>query len=505
MGPTPTDTTPAPQSLRSRRPRRRSPVPALVAVALVPAIVLGGVALWAGSRADASFAGVEPATEPVVTGVEASPALATTLLSYRRAAGELSRDLNLTAFEEAVQPLLELVGERSCAAISVNGRMVASKNADTVVIPASNTKNLIAAVALDALGPDFTYTTRVVGPAPVGGVVAGDVYLVGGGDPLLSGDWYATSNLERFPVFNATSLDSLAREVAASGVTTIQGSVQGDASRYDDEYYIDSWGLDVAGIEAGPYDALMANDSRIFGAEQRSEQPDLAAAEEFVRILGEQGVAVTGGAGRGTAPSSLGELAAIQSAPLPAIVAEMLTNSDNNTAEMLLKELGHARAGSGTRAAGVDAVLATLDDWGIDTTGLVIGDGSGLGLDNRVTCTTMLEVLQHVGYDSPVGEGLAIGGETGTLVDAFTDSPVAGRIRGKTGTLMNIPFDQDPPAVKALSGYLPVDGGEAIEYVLILNGGMITEQSEYRPVWDELVTALTSYPAVVSPAELGPR
>jgi len=86
-------------------------------------------------------------------------------------------------------------------------------------------------------------------------------------------------------------------------------------------------------------------------------------------------------------------------------------------------------------------------------------------------------------------------------------NPMAGNVQvySKTGTLMNLPFDQDPPAVKALSGYLPVEGGEAIEYVLILNGGMITEQSEYRPIWAQLVTALTSYPAVVSPAELGPK
>ena len=87
----------------------------------------------------------------------------------------------------------------------------------------------------------------------------------------------------------------------------------------------------------------------------------------------------------------------------------------------------------------------------------------------------------------------------------FGDTTVAGRIRGKTGTLNNIPFDQDPPAVKALAGYLPVDGGEAIEYVLILNGGIITDQSEYRPIWAELVTALTSYPSVASPAALGPQ
>ena len=48
------------------------------------------------------------------------------------------------------------------------------------------------------------------GASPVGGVVTGDVYVVGGGDPVLSGDWYATSNLERYPVFNTTSFDALA-------------------------------------------------------------------------------------------------------------------------------------------------------------------------------------------------------------------------------------------------------------------------------------------------------
>ena len=82
---------------------------------------------------------------------------------------------------------------------------------------------------------------------------------------------------------------------------------------------------------------------------------------------------------------------------------------------------------------------------------------------------------------------------------------MAGRIRGKTGTLNNFPIDQDPPAVKALSGYLPVDGGGAIEYTLLLNGPTITEQNEYRPIWANLVSALTSFPAVASPAALGPQ
>lgn len=496
------------RSSRTTRPpsggSRRNPVPALVVLALVPALLLWSVFRWADGRADAD-AGAEPAVAPPATTAPAGPALATGLLSFRRTAGELSRDLNLAAFQAGVQPLLGLVGDGSCAAISLDGTLVGAKAPDTVVIPASNMKNLIAAVAVEVLGEDFVYTTRLVGPAPAGGVVQGDVHLVGGGDPLLSSDWYPGSGMERMPVFNATSLDQLAQRVADAGVTAIQGSVLGDGSRYDDEFYVDTWGADVAGIEAGPYDALLVNDARVLGDEQRAGEPNEAAAREFVRLLGERGVTVAGSAGTGTAPAGAAELASIDSQPLPAVLAEMLTNSDNNTAELVLKELGFQMSQLGTREAGAAAVVDTLGKWGVSTTGLVIGDGSGLSLDNRVTCTTMLQVLQHTGFDGPVGQGLAIGGQTGTLADAFADTSVAGRIRGKTGTLMNLPFDQDPPAVKALSGYLPVDGGEAIEYVLILNGGMITEQSEYRPIWAELVTALTSYPAVVSPADLGPR
>ena len=144
-----------------------------------------------------------------------------------------------------------------------------------------------------------------------------------------------------------------------------------------------------------------------------------------------------------------------------------------------------------------------------------MGDGSGLSVDNRITCATMLAVLQHAGFEGPVGQGLAIGGQTGTLADAFGDTTVAGRIRGKTGTLNNVPYDQDPPAVKALSGYLPVEGGGAIEYTLLLNGGIITDQSEYRPIWAELVTALDLVPrgrqpgsartAMTAPARSGGR
>ena len=488
----------------ARRDPPISPVIVLTVLALVPMLLLWSVWRWADGRAASAEDAVPVPSETTVATPEPAKALPTTLLSFRRTAGELSRRLNLTAFEAAVQPLLQQIDERSCTTVSLDGRLVGERNPDTVVIPASSLKILVAAVGVEVLGEDFRYTTRVVGPSPSAGVIDGDVYLVGGGDPLLSGDWYPTSNLDRFPPFNTTSLDELARRTAAAGVTEIRGTVRGDGTRYDDEFYVDSWGGGVAGLEAGPYDALVVNDARVLGDDQRSSDPSEAGAREFVRLLADQGVTVTGGAGTGTAPDAASELAAIDSAPLPAIVEEMLANSDNNTAELLVKEIGLAAVGAGTRQAGLDTIAETIAGWGIDTTGLVLGDGSGLSLDNRLTCTLLVEVLQHAGFDGPVGQGLAIAGQTGTLVDIFVDTPMAGRLRGKTGTLNNPPFDADPPAVKALAGYVPVDGGGAIEYVLILNGPTISDQSEYRPIWAELVTALNSFPAVAGPAQLGP-
>ena len=487
---------------------RRSGVHPLVVlgvVAAIPALLLWALWGWADGRAAIAEDAV-PATESTVAPPAPGLALSTQLFSLRRSATQLSRDLNLEAFRSAVVPLLGAVNDRSCAAVSLDGVPVGEANANVAVIPASNQKILVAAVAEEVLGNDFVYTTTVVGPEPVAGVVAGDVYLVGGGDPLLSGEWYADSEMDRYPAFNITSIDDLARQLAAAGVVQISGVVRGDGSRYDDEFYAPGWGEGVAGLEAGPYDALLVNDARVRGDDERGSDPNEAGAREFVRMLGEVGITVTGGAGTGTAPGGLAQLAAVESQPLPAVIAEMLTNSDNNTAELMVKEIGLVTSGDGSRLAGLQAIGDTVAGWGIDVQGLELGDGSGLSLDNRMTCAALLGVLQHSGVDSATGRGLAVAGQSGTLRDIFAETPLAGRLRGKTGTLNNFPIDQDPPAVKALAGFLPTDDqGGAIEYVLLLNGPLISDQSEYRPVWGELVTALSSFPAVASPQVLGPR
>ena len=162
-------------------------------------------------------------------------------------------------------------------------------------------------------------------------------------------------------------------------------------------------------------------------------------------------------------------------------------------------------AGEGTREAGLAAMTEQLQQWGVDTTNIVLSDGSGLSLDNRLTCDALVAVLQRSGPTDTIGAALPVAGQTGTLADIFTEHPVAGRLLGKTGTLNNPPFNQDPPAVKALAGYLPVEGGGAVEYALVLNGPTISDQSEYRPVWAEFADTLDTYPSGASPADVGLR
>ena len=498
--------------MNERRPTRRPPKRGrgpgpwivLIMVAVVPAIALMALRSWSSGQDDGNQPA--PPVDPAAPAPTPSPALATGVTSFRRLPTIISRELNTDAFASEVSPFLASVNDRSCGAVSIDGEPIGERNADIAVIPASNQKIPVAAAALERLGDDFRYTTSVAAASePVAGVIAGDLYLIGGGDPLLSSDWYPASNLELNPVTSPTSFDTLADRVVAAGVTEIAGSIVGDGSRYDDEFFAPGWGDGVAGLEGGPYDALMANDSRVLGDPLRGNDPNEAAAREFTLLLEARGVEVGQSASAGTAPAGAVVVASIDSAPLSDVVAEMLGNSDNNTAEMVVKELGYTVAAPGTREAGLGVVREHLVEWGVDVTQVVLVDGSGLSLDNRLTCDAILTVLQRSGFDSPVGQGLPVAGQTGTLATAFVDHPVAGRLRGKTGTLNNPPFNVDPPAVKALAGFLPVEGGSAVEYVLILNGPTISDQSEYRPVWEALADALDTYPAGASPADVGPR
>ena len=141
----------------SRR-RGNGPMIVLVVAAAIPALLLLALGRWASGQADASDDAV-PAVDPAAPSTAApspSAGLNTGLLSFRRASSKLSRDLNMVAFQQGVQPLMSSVGDRSCAAISLDGELVGEKNIDAVVLPASTMKLLVAAVATDSQGNVYT-------------------------------------------------------------------------------------------------------------------------------------------------------------------------------------------------------------------------------------------------------------------------------------------------------------------------------------------------------------
>lgn len=478
----------------------RNPYPALFIAALLPALLLTGIWKFAEGRQPPLVA-VAPSDGSPSVGARVLP---TPLLSVRRAPSILSAATNKGVLEESLQPLLELIDDTSCVAVSVNGAPVAAKNETMPLRPASNVKLLTAAVALEVLGEDYQYQTMVQGDVDASGHVLGDLFLVGGGDPVLANWWWNGPN-PQYPPFNMTIIEGLADAVKAAGVTAVDGRVVGDASKYDDEWYLPSWTNDVKFVEGGPISALLVNDSRE-SLTKSSVDPSVGAATVFTQLLIDRGITVAKEPRAGASISTT-TIASVRSNPLPLIIAEMLTTSDNNTAEMVLREIGYAKGGSGSTQAGLNVVNDTLAEWGIPLGGVELLDGSGLSDDNRLTCASLLSLLQRESVDGPLGRGLAVGGAAGgTLSDAFGEgNPLAGIVRAKTGTLYNY---QDGvggrPGAKTLSGYVPLEGGGQIEFAMLLNGPQIAEQTNYRPIWDLFASIMGSYLALPSPDDLAP-
>ena len=159
------------------------------------------------------------------------------------------------------------------------------------------------------LGADHTFTTEVrAAAAPVGGVVAGDLYLVGGGDPLLTSSTYPVAN-DPNPVMTPTPLDALADALAAAGVTQIQGGVVGDGSRYDDEFFPPSWVNDIRGIEAGPYRRVARERRPRHRRPEAGHRPGAGRGDRADAAAAARGVDRRRGAGTGTAPAGAAVLA----------------------------------------------------------------------------------------------------------------------------------------------------------------------------------------------------
>ena len=435
---------------------------------------------------------VATSVTPIPNEREIAP-LSAPILNARRNPSTLSHDVRFRPLSAKLQTLSNRLPTNSCFTVDIEGSRIISVNGDNSLMPASNMKIVVAAVALEILSPDHVFTTKLLGRVE-GNAIVGDAYLVGGGDPvLISGDYPST---EPYPTFNFTRLDGLINALAEKGISSINGSIIGDETRYDAERYTPSLGLGIKGTEVGPLGALMVNDGTITGNPIKPDNPALGASTELTNIFMNNGIRVSGTPKVGTAPQDMAVIAQIDSLPLPEVLAEMLTNSDNNTADLLVKEIGYASTGEGTRNAGLEAIKAQLVEWGISLDALNFVDGSGLDRDNRLTCNALSALLNRDAGFGPIGLGLAIAGQTGTLRDVLVDTLGAGKLRGKTGTLTG---------AKALSGFVPYSQDQASTFTLILNSPNASNQTTYRPLWNELSNVLGGFSSSPTAEDLVPK
>jgi D-alanyl-D-alanine carboxypeptidase/D-alanyl-D-alanine-endopeptidase (penicillin-binding protein 4) len=325
-----------------------------------------------------------------------------------------------------------------------SGATLFADDPDVPRIPASVNKLFTTAAALERFGSDHTFQTEVLAQtAPdTAGIIFGDLYLRGGGDPS----------------FTTTNARALAGALAAQGITEVTGRVIGDESHWDavrggpaSSYRTSVW--------VGPLSALTLD--RGFAGRRFQTSPPLTAARAFDRALERAGISVAAKARRGVAPAEAVPVAAWPSPTVAELVARTNTPSDNFFAESLLKALGAEFGSSGSTAAGAAVVRSTVAGFGARPRLL---DGSGLSRRDRTTPHDIVDVIDAMDRsdDAAIFEGsLPIAGRTGTLEKRMRKTAARGRCHAKTGTLSD---------VSALAGYCDTRAGRRVAFAFLMNG-----------------------------------
>ncbi|HLS00114.1 MAG TPA: D-alanyl-D-alanine carboxypeptidase/D-alanyl-D-alanine-endopeptidase [Mycolicibacillus parakoreensis] len=434
--------------MRPRQWRRSTHVTIGVAVLLLVVAVLTVAVVVTGARHPSRQAAPPPPVVAVAPGVV--PVSDTAPIPTRAGvAAALAAAL--------AEPDLGFLGGRVTDAASATALW--AQHDDMPMLPASTNKVLTTAAALLTLDRDATLTTRVVADDTRPGALV----LVGGGDPVLSAaapdedTWYA----------GAARISDLAAQVRASGVPA--SSLQVDLSAFSGATMAPGWDPgDIDGGDIAPIEAVMLDAGRLQPTtveSKRSTTPGLDAGRALAAALGLDPAAVT------LAPTPVPgrEVAAVRSAPLVLRLRQMMYASDNVMAESIGREIAAASGRPRSFAGAVEAVLRRLAAAGIDTTDATLVDSSGLSLDDRLTATTLDEVVQAAaGPDHltlrPLLDLLPIAGGSGTLSERFLDpdrdGDAAGWLRAKTGSLT---------ATNALAGVVTDRSGRVLTFTLISN------------------------------------
>lgn len=434
-----------------------------------------------------------------------APQATTPLLSARRAPDLLAAPVGERRLVAELEAWVAQSPPDTCLQVERSGsdRSLVAMNA-TQPLPGASTQKLVTATALLlAHDPDARFETVVAASTQAtDGVLAGDLYLIGGGDPLLTTPQYAVEL--GLPAF-LSDAGRLVDVVSESGIRHIAGSVIGDETRYDSERFNPIWPERFRPQNvAGPVGALQVNDGllgfpkdgSLGAALEPPPDPAAYAAAVVTQLLRERGITVDGPPQSGQAPGDATTLGAVPSAPMRQIVAHMLAASDNHTAEMAFKELGVRQRGEGSWEAGSAAAEELLTQSDVALDGARIVDGSGLSTENRLTCQLLVDLLTRPETGPVLANGLAVAGESGTLEERWNDTPIEGRLRAKTGSVRR---------VTALSGQASPRSGGPLTFAYVATVPPPQQISDaVVGLQDGLADILISYPRNVDMAALMP-
>ncbi len=438
-------------------------------------------------------------------------------------------DLTPTALRNALAPIVSRPELASAFwGIEVrsleSGRTLYALNADRAFRPASTLKLVTTAAALDAYGEAARLRTTVetAGRQDGLGRILGDLYLVGRGDPSLSG---------RFsPGRPAAAFEELADALAAAGVLRIEGRLIGHEGAFVGERRGRDWtwedlvwgyGAEVSalsyddnGVElrlapgerAGDPAVLdlvppttfvtvtsvvttaatgTAEDLRLekdagenrfrlsgllpvggrWSGRVAVEDPARFAATAFAAVLEAKGIRVVGGVGTSRAPLPPGArvVAAHDGVPMAELVRAVNKDSLNLYAEMLLRLVGLKQKGEGSVEKGQEAVAEFLKRLGVPAEDWGMSDGSGLARTDVITprgLAALLVAMDAHPAAAAFRASLPVAGVDGTLETRLRGTRAEGRVLAKTGTLS---------LVNALAGYVTTVGGERLAFAVFVN------------------------------------
>ena len=345
------------------------------------------------------------------------------------------------------------------------GSVVFERNASLSLVPASNQKLPVAYAALALLGPGYRFHTEVVGSGSlVGDVWHGDLWLRGFGDPTLQPE----------------DLAALAAEVASWGIRRVDGAVIADESWFDARRTAPGWRPSFYRFESPPLSALVVDRGLYRGT--TSANPALAAGSLLRQALEGAGLRVRDRTRTGVLTTVGLPLARDVSEPLADVVRFMGRESDNYTAEILVKQLGAVFAGRGSTVSGTRVVRAALGEAGVPLAGVRLADGSGLSGHDRLTAAALVALLEaglaQTDLRDAFLQSLAVAGVSGTLEDRMQRLPARGRVIAKTGTTR---------LASALSGFVR----DRYVFAIIQNGRPISTRWA-RIAQDRFATVLAA-------------